>query len=181
MTIPFKQSPNYHPGRYSKITHVVIHAMAGWYKSTIDRFMNKKYEVSAHYLISHTGEMIQMVKEQDTAYHVGKNANCFSIGIEHEDGGDQYGGYCVRAGHADWMKPAMWDASVKLTAGICRRWNIPTANIIGHNDPYLRKLGNNHADPGGFFDMVKYRQAVATELTRMKFLGTITNAGEHDG
>lgn len=158
--IPFKQSPNFHTGRYGgPPTHIVVHAMAGWFKSTTEVVFMHIGGVSAHYCISQKGDILQMVHEDDTAYHVGSQANRFCIGIEHEDGGDAKGGYCMR--HNDWVTPMMLDVSVRLAADICKRHNIPVQNIIGHNDPLLRKLGNSHDDPGPFFDMAAYRQAVA--------------------
>lgn len=161
MDIKFIPSPNYFTGRRSKtVTHVVIHAMAGFYRPTIDRFQNRASKVSAHYCVSLHGETVQMVHEQDEAWHA-CNANPFTIGIEHEDGN-----LCLKNGH--WITAELWDASTKLTADICHRHSIPVANIIGHNDPLMRKYGNNHACPGPFVDFNKYRADVTSILASLK-------------
>ena len=67
-------------------------------QSAVERLISKKYEVSSHYLISRTGKIIQLVKDNNIAWHAGisnwfnfKNLNKNSIGIELENKGHQYG------------------------------------------------------------------------------------------
>lgn len=154
--IPFKQSPNYHKGRYAKIKYIVIHAMVGWYKYTTETLFMTPGRTSAHYSVSMNGDVIQQVHDQDTAYHVCR-ANPFCIGIEHEDGGA-----CMKNGK--WITPELWKASVKLTADLCIRYGIPVCNIIGHEDPLLRPYGNTHVDPGPYFHMREYQLSVQNEI-----------------
>src|SRR4051794_16173493 len=66
-------SANYTDGREGKsIKYVVIHDMEGSYQSAISWFENAAAEASAHYCIrSSDGDITQMVKETNTAWHAG--------------------------------------------------------------------------------------------------------------
>lgn len=75
---------NHAKGRSQNIRGVVIHSMDGFYNGTISWFKNPDAQVSAHYLISKSGEVRQMVEDKDTAWHAG-NYNPYTIGIELED------------------------------------------------------------------------------------------------
>ena len=81
-----------------RIRRIVIHITAGhpningtirWFRDMLGRngqpAVNKQgklIKASAHYLIGQDGEVVQMVKDNDIAYHAG-GANADSIGIEH--------------------------------------------------------------------------------------------------
>lgn len=123
---------------------VVIHYTA---MKTADaacvRLCDEQAEVSAHYLISEQGEIIQLVDEDMRAWHAGAGAwggvtdvNSHSIGIELANTGrEPFAG-------------AQMDALEALLAGIQGRWNISAARIIGHSDMApTRKF-----DPGPKFD-----------------------------
>ena len=62
-------SGNYRRGRSGKIKGVVLHGTAG--PNAFEWFKNPKAKVSAHYVIEQDGRVIQMVSENDTAWHVG--------------------------------------------------------------------------------------------------------------
>lgn len=163
MKIIFDQSPNYYPGRLGiKPSHVIVHSMAGSFGGSIATFHNTTpgKRTSAHYLISKHGEVHQMVKDEDRAWHVG-NANGFTIGIEHEDGlyiNGKFSGTCENDPH--WVTDIMLDTSAQLVAQLMKKWGIPEAkletNVIGHNNPLMRKYKNDHVDPGPYFPWQKY-------------------------
>lgn len=77
---------NFELGRQGNpVALIVIHWMAGSFDSALARFMTIGEQVSAHYLVSQTGRIVQVVRDADTAYHAGDfNTNLLSIGIEHE-------------------------------------------------------------------------------------------------
>lgn len=93
----FIQSPNYTPVDKKLI---VIHWIAGSFKGGVNWLTNKRSCVSAHYAVSKSGEVVQMVEEQDIAWHAGisslpgyptdwngkewRSLNPCSIGIELE-------------------------------------------------------------------------------------------------
>lgn len=185
MQVPFQQSPNYKKGRRSpSVTHLVIHTMQGSFQGTKSWFLNYKAQVSAHYLVSKKGELLQMVKEEDTAWHVCL-ANPFTIGIELEDlswSKDSRGRNVEMTSQNDpsWFTITQLDVTAQLAADICKRHNIPLKNVIGHNDPFLKGYGNNHFDPGPYFDFDKFRSMVQKKLDAMnppKTSGDSSNAG----
>lgn len=85
---------NFRVGRKVPISHVVIHCTDGSFGGAVSWFQNPMSKVSSHYVISKGGRVVQMVKEEDTAFHAGVrhpllptlippgNPNEWSIGIE---------------------------------------------------------------------------------------------------
>lgn len=119
---------NYTGGRSgASITHIVIHTMQGSYAGSISWFRNPSSSASAHYMIrSSDGEVTQMVRHTDTAWHGGNwYYNTHSIGIEHE-------GFVADPGR--WYTDAMYRSSARLVRALCDRYNIPIdrSHIIGH-------------------------------------------------
>ena len=72
---------------YSSSTHgndaIIIHTVEGSYAGCISWFKNCNADVSAQYVVAYDGRITQMVRENQTAWHVGCY-NSRSIGIEHE-------------------------------------------------------------------------------------------------
>jgi hypothetical protein len=104
------------------IDFIVIHIAQGSYSGTISWFQNPRSDVSAHYVVGRGGQVAQCVRNEDIAWHAGNwRYNKKSIGIEH-------------AGYAGAKWPAkMYRASAKLSARLCRRYNIPANHhIIRH-------------------------------------------------
>ncbi|NDB49154.1 MAG: hypothetical protein EB042_03620, partial [Proteobacteria bacterium] len=100
MKIKYLSSPNYiFCNKRRKIHSIVIHYTGmRSLQSAVERLISKKYEVSSHYLIGRTGKILQLVKDNNIAWHAGisnwfnfKNLNKTSIGIELENKGHQYG------------------------------------------------------------------------------------------
>ncbi|MFE0588307.1 N-acetylmuramoyl-L-alanine amidase [Micromonospora echinospora] len=127
---------NYSAGRSSRITTVVIHVTQGSYAGTISWFQNPASGVSAHYVVkSSNGEITQMVREGDTAYHA-RSGNPYTVGIEHE-------GY---VDNPAWFTDAMYRSSAALTRYLCDKYGLPknrTAIKAHYEIP-----GNDHTDPG---------------------------------
>ena len=88
--------PNFSPNHSKKIRSkryikfVIIHytGMQSEIES-IRRLKNPKHKVSCHYLINRKGKVVQMVRDNNIAWHAGKskwknyvNLNKFSLGIE---------------------------------------------------------------------------------------------------
>ncbi|MGI3168785.1 N-acetylmuramoyl-L-alanine amidase [Pseudooceanicola sp. C21-150M6] len=99
--------------------------------------------VSCHYLISETGDLWQMVAEEDRAWHAGAGAwgpvtdvNSHSIGIE-----------LANTGAHPFPEPQM-AVLEGLLGGILGRWSIPVENVIGHSD----MAPDRKCDPGPRFD-----------------------------
>ena len=80
---------NYSTGRGgTTIDRWINHWICGSYAGAISWFQNSSSKVSAHFVVRQSdGELTQMVRIADTAYHAGNwNYNQRSIGIEHEAG-----------------------------------------------------------------------------------------------
>jgi N-acetyl-anhydromuramyl-L-alanine amidase AmpD len=106
---------NYGAGRSDTITHVAEHIAQGGYAGTISWFKNCAASVSAHYVVrSSDGQVTQMVRETDTAWHVASH-NAYSIGIEHEGFAED----CA------WYTTAMYNGSSLLTRDIADSRGIP--------------------------------------------------------
>lgn len=106
---------NYGAGRSATVTHIAEHIAQGSYAGTISWFKNCSASVSAHYVVrSSDGQVTQMVRESDTAWHVA-NHNSYTIGIEHE-------GY---ADNCAWYTAAMYNGSSLLTRDIADSHGIP--------------------------------------------------------
>ncbi len=131
------------PNDYA-IDRVVIHTVQGSYAGCISWFQNPSANVSAHYVIrSSDGEVTQMVRNKDVAWHVG-NTNNRSIGIEHE-------GW---VNDPAWYTEAMYRSSAALTRHVCDRYGIPRTrtHIIAHSEA----PGATHTDPGPNWDWNRY-------------------------
>ncbi|MEU1370691.1 peptidoglycan-binding protein [Streptomyces sp. NPDC005803] len=140
---------NYAKGRSAAIDKVIIHVTQGSYAGSISWFQDPVSQVSAHYVVrSSDGQITQMVRDSDTAYHA-RSANASALGIEHEGFIDD----------PSWFTDAMYRSSAALTAYLCDRYGIPKdrAHIIGHSEA----PGNDHTDPGSYWDWTRYMELVA--------------------
>lgn len=137
------------PADYA-IDRVVIHVAEGTYPVTLQVFMDPAHQAAAHYVVrAADGQVAQMVRELDVAYHAGNQEwNERSIGIEHE-------GFVDRP---ESLTDVMYRASARLTADICRRYDIPVdrEHIVGH----VEVAGATHTDPGPHWDWERYMKLV---------------------
>jgi N-acetyl-anhydromuramyl-L-alanine amidase AmpD/photosystem II stability/assembly factor-like uncharacterized protein len=138
------------------INMVVIHVTEGSYAGTLQWFRNPRSHATTQYVIrSSDGDVTQMVREKDEAWHSGNGAvNDTSIGIEHEG----WTNVCR------WLTDAMYRSSAQLSAYLAIKYLIPVdrKHFIGHNevpDPYHPgQFGgySHHTDPGRCWNWPKY-------------------------
>ena len=129
--------------RTEQIEYVVLHFTEMQFKEALTKLCNKTSEVSAHYLIKENGEVFQLVKDKNIAWHAGKSSwhnkdklNQRSIGIELDNLGDK-----------EYSKDQIVSC-IKLCKDLAEKYNIPKENFIGHSDiAPERKI-----DPGIFFN-----------------------------
>jgi N-acetyl-anhydromuramyl-L-alanine amidase AmpD len=137
-----------------EIDMVVVHVTQGSFDSAVKVFQDPEHGAASHYIVGQDGRVAQMIRELDVAYHAGnRDYNERSIGIEH-------------AGFVDRPQDftdAMYTASARLTAGICRRYDIPVdrEHIIGH----VEVPGTDHTDPGPHWDWDRYLRLVREART----------------
>jgi len=82
-TVQWIESPNFSSRKDVKLDTIVVHYTASSNLSgVVDWFTRKSAQVSAHYVVGRAGEIIQMVEDEDKAWHA-KKYNSRSIGIEH--------------------------------------------------------------------------------------------------
>lgn len=138
-------SPNYGL-RQRQIDMVVIHYTEMDLPGAIQRLCDTKALVSAHYLITKTGERIHMVSDDYCAWHAGESVwqglislNHNSLGIELDNDGQE-----------SFPELQMLELE-KLLAELINRHSIPSQRILGHADiaPW-RKI-----DPGPQFDWAR--------------------------
>lgn len=97
MKIEWVGTPNFRSGRSgNQIIAIINHITAGLYPGCLSWMQNPASQASCHYLILKNGRILQLVKDEDTAWHAGivnkpnwplyngKNPNLNTIGIEHE-------------------------------------------------------------------------------------------------
>jgi hypothetical protein len=148
----FVASPNHYTGR-DTYEFVVIHTMQGSFAGTESWFQNPASQVSANYIVrSSDGEIIQMVHDADSAWHV-QCYNRRSIGIEHE-------GYIAQP--ATWYTEAMYSESAKLTRWLTDKHAIPRnrTHIIGHYEVAAACNTDGHTDPGSGWNWTHYMDLV---------------------
>lgn len=138
---------------------IVIHVTEGAFWGSISWLRNEQSHASAHYIVSRSGRIVQIVRGADIAWHAGNwNVNTQSIGIEHEGVTNSPSGFT----------PVQYRASARLVAWIARTNGIPIdrRHIIGHNevpDPNDALLGggaDHHQDPGPYWKWQLYMKLV---------------------
>jgi len=114
---------------------------------------SKKYRVSPHYLITREGIIYRLVPDEYVAYHAGvcqmpdgsrKNIiNNFSIGIE------------LIYAQTESPNDAQFQSLTDLVAYLKQQYNIPSKNILGHN----QITPERKTDPWNF-DWVMFNEAL---------------------
>jgi N-acetyl-anhydromuramyl-L-alanine amidase AmpD len=155
------------------IRTIVIHVTEGSYLGSIQWLRNPRSRASSHYVVSQRGEIAQLVRDDDIAWHAGNYLiNRNSIGIEHE-------GWTWRPGT---ITDSEYRSSARLSAYLARRYVMPInrSRFIGHadvpdpNNPGKRGGFSHHMDPGPYWDWNRYLAYVrgyARGATRPSYVG----------
>ncbi len=114
-----------------KPNYVIIHHTAqNSTEQTLKTFTLTRTAVSAHYVVGRDGKVIQMVNDFLRAQHAGlgkwgtiTDMNSCSIGIELDNNGT-----------TDEWTEAQINSLCSLLATLKKKYNIPSANFIGHAD-----------------------------------------------
>jgi hypothetical protein len=139
---------------------LVIHVMEGTMESTLSWFRSPASKVSSHYGVSREGEVVQYVRDEDTAWHAGRvlrptaemvlerpgvNPNLWTIGIEHEGGANQE------------PTSAQLAASAELMKMLSDRWNIPLdlRHVIPHRAIYAEKTCPGRIEVGTLISLAR--------------------------
>jgi N-acetyl-anhydromuramyl-L-alanine amidase AmpD len=106
-----------------------------------------------------------MVKDSDKSWH-GGNINSISLGVELEDLDPKTKKGCLN--DPEWCTDIEYRTAVELFALLCKKYKVPIDNIYGHNSDFVRKFGTFHADPGPYWDMVKFKEDVRKIMEILK-------------
>lgn len=172
LNIKFVQAKNYTKTNRTDIKWIVIHSMesaessttaenvAGWFAGS------SAPQASAHYCLD-SDSIVQCVKDEDVAWQA-QGANKYGIGLEHSGYAKQ-----TRDQWLDQFSTSMLKLSSKLTAHLCKKWNIPAVyidreglkrgekGITTHNEvTFAFGIKGGHVDPGKGFPMDLYIQWV---------------------
>ena len=134
-----------------KIDFLVLHHVeATSAQHAIDQFA--AHQVSSHFLIDESGNIFQLVEENDVAYHAGvsfwkgiEGLNASSIGIE----------FVNSAPFEKKFTAAQMQSGVELSKYLIAKYNIIPSNVVGHSDiAYLKENGflDRKQDPSHLFD-----------------------------
>ncbi len=145
--------------RRDSVTEIIVHATGGPFcergqlrfspagdLDRMQRFFAASAQVSIHYIVAPDGAVAASVPENETAFHA-RDRNETSIGIELINAGD---------GREPYTE-AQLDALATLVHGIRTRWQIPLAEIKGHEQvdhSTFQCAGRTHRrkqDPGPLF------------------------------
>lgn len=135
------------------IRRIVIHITDGnrSINGPISWFRNPEARVSAHYIVGQDGEVVQMVRHDDVAWHAG-SANGDSIGIEH-----------VASRRRDiFPTDDEYCASAALVRWLCRQYGLPLDrdHIVGHREADTRTT--HTGCPDSAWDWERYMSLVTS-------------------
>jgi N-acetylmuramoyl-L-alanine amidase len=138
-------SPNFGPRREGAHPSLIVLHYTGMScaDAALTRLCDPAAEVSAHYMIDRDGTLVQMVREQDRAWHAGAGAwhgradiNSRSLGIE-----------LVNDGFQPFSWPQM-RVLERVLSVLMARWAIDPVDVIAHSD----MAPDRKEDPGPRFD-----------------------------
>ena len=127
LPVDVRPSPNF--GERKPGFVIIHHTTNDTAERAVGTLTNPLRQVSAHYLVARDGRIIYLVDEKMRAWHAGdsywggnRDINSASIGIELDNNG-----------HEPFAEPQI-ETLLMLLADLKARWNIPTANFLGHGD-----------------------------------------------
>lgn len=108
---------------------VIHHTAQNSVDQTLKTFTLRRTQVSSHYVIGRNGEVYHMLNDLYRAWHAGNgqwgsntDINSASIGIELDNNGFEA------------FSPLQMASLLELLEDLKTKYNIPTANFIGHSD-----------------------------------------------
>lgn len=128
-------SPNHGERRGSAAPNLIVLHYTGMVDTAaaLRRLCSPQSEVSAHYLVTEAGRIIQMVPEMRRAWHAGlgswqgeNDVNSISIGIEIANPGHEHG-------YPDYPRRQI-AAVTLLCRGILSRHKIAPSRVVAHSD-----------------------------------------------
>lgn len=175
------RSPNFNARPSDSITMIVVHhTVIPSLEETVNHFLNLESKVSSHYVLGRDGRIVQMVRDEDRAWHAGvsrwkgmDSCNDYSIGIEVVNRGDG----------AEPFTEEQYSSLRGLIGSLASKYGIAKDMVVGHRDialPPGRKV-----DPADNFDWSvlaefadRRRVAELAESMRCEYKHTHSKNGE---
>lgn len=134
-------SPNFEARRPNFV--ILHHTSSDVAERALATLTSRERAVSAHYLITRDGKLVQLVDERMRAWHAGESfwagitdMNSASIGIELDNNGEEP------------FAEAQMTMLLALLSDLRERYRIPAANVLGHADVAPgRKVDPSHLFP----------------------------------
>lgn len=147
--IKWEESPNFSSRKGKSITGIILHHTGkGGLTAAVSWFKSKDSKVSAHYVVDVTGDIVQMVKEENKAWHAGeaelfgeKDVNGVTIGIEIVGDGVSH------------FTDEQYQSIADLCNTISAKYNIDKEHIVGHN--YIAPGRKQDPTPFNWFKLGK--------------------------
>ena len=146
-------SPNFNARRLPLSMLVLHYTGMETGEAAIERLCDPAAAVSAHYVVEEDGRIIQLVAEDQRAWHAGKgvwrgceDVNSASIGIEIVNGGHDFG--------LPEYPEVQIKAVLALCQGILSRHPIKACDVIGHSD----LAPDRKQDPGEKFPWKRFAE-----------------------
>ena len=187
-------SPNFNPKkRTSKQIKFIIFHYTGMKRESeaINKLTNIQSEVSCHYLIKNTGEIVKIVPDLYIAWHAGKSSwknhkslNQNSVGIEITNPGHEFG-------YKKFSKKQV-SSLLSLTRFLMKQYKISSENILGHSDiAPQRKKDPGEKFPWEYFskkgigvwhtlrkqELIKNRRLKTSKIEKIFFFNNISKIG----
>ena len=140
-----------------KIDFLVLHHIQA---NSVEHAISQlqEHEVSSHFLIDEDGKILELVDENDIAYHAGvsfwkgfESLNKNSIGIE----------FINSSPFTKKFEAVQMQAGVGLCKYLMEKYNIAMRNVVGHSDiAYSKETGvlDRKQDPSHLFDWKFFAQ-----------------------
>lgn len=165
-------SPNYTPGwSEGAPMGVTVHTEEGYHDPSVSWLRNPASRASAHFCVRRDGYIVQLVYEQNRAWHA-QASGMYMFGIEHE-GGSGAGSVPIlwtTSQDAATLRSddAMLKSSAGLTAYLCSKHSIEPKHVSAWNDRtgpdtiagHSQMAGNDHVDPYSHFPWKAYMAEV---------------------
>ena len=129
------KSPNYSSRSGQQITNIVIHHTdAPSLSGTVSWFQNPASQVSAHYVVDTDGSIVQMVEDDNKAWHCYGN-NGYTLGIE-----------CVHQNSMGHITPSQEKSLIQLCKYLMAEYKISKDGVKKAHGQYPENIGQTECN-----------------------------------
>lgn len=162
MRYPFEASPHFRQQARRKVTAIILHYSGGLSLTAAVRHMQRTdARTSVHYVIGREGRVVQMVLDENVAFHAGRSAMDPEVGREVNVNEFSLGVMLVGDADSGFTDRQM-TACYALVEQLVERYAVPPDRIRGHE----HISPGRQLDPGGYTAQFDWRRLheVATRV-----------------